>query len=515
MGEYNLSTEQIVGLYTLFLLAASFILFSYVERPTGAGQVGAFIGLCVSAIGLVACTLVEFFTEYPGLHLLIENVSLILISFWVSAQCLFSYWFYRSDYKVPVYLSAVFFGFPLVFALSLLYFAAVELYHLVEAGAVLSAIDFAFPQWERWASAADIYAQILIVGSVLVVLAGHIRSHRFNKVPSFLVMTALSLTVAGAALKRFEANPTNLDTAIVTTGLALVLYHLAISSHGHNFYARYARLAAFRFLKDFVVVFDKRGQVADFNPSADKWFSSIGIDLRKFTFASLNEHLKKAGAVTTPTLGVDKGSDISFTHNGLPVVLNMQIFDLSGGRTNRKHGTIVFFFDVTQNRQLFDKLEKKAGVDALSGLPNRTAYEGAKARYDREPGHLPLSVVACDLNGLKAVNDKLGHKYGDLLIQTAAKVCGDACQQANFVARIGGDEFVFLLSQTDEEQAGVFIAELKATMAECSKTLPFTLSMAMGSATKCRSEDLLETAVDLADKRMYQDKKVMKGAEPR
>jgi len=520
MSAYNLQIEQIVGVYLPLLFVAIYALFAYLDRLSSAGRAGAFAYLCVGVIGMIACTFAVFFTNDPGWHTLADNATLVFSSFWVSAQCLFSYWFYRADYKMPAYIPALAFIFPCVLAivaLSPLYSVAVEVYHMIQetGSGTLPAIDFVFPVWCVWELAATIYDCLIIVTTAFVVVIGHAYRTKFNMLPSFLVMAALGLTIAGAGINLLEVNSTNLNPTVVCAGLALILYYLAILAHTRSFYARYARLASFRFLKDFVVVFEKSGRVADFNPSADRWFSSIGIDLRNFTFTSLIETLKQAGGVVTPAWGMDEGEDISFTHNGLLMVLNMRVFDLSGRREKSKHGTIAFFFDVTQNRGMFRMLEKKAGVDALSGLPNRMAYEGAKARYDLDPYHLPLSVVMCDLNGLKTTNDNLGHKYGDLLIQTTASICEAACEKGNFVGRIGGDEFVFLLSRTDEEKARNFVEQLKATMAENAKTLPFTVSMAMGAAAKCQEEESLEEVVNLADERMYEDKKAMKGEAPR
>jgi diguanylate cyclase (GGDEF)-like protein len=272
-------------------------------------------------------------------------------------------------------------------------------------------------------------------------------------------------------------------------------------------------LAAFQFLKDYIVIFGKSGAVVDYNPSANKWFSSLGIDLREHGSKSLIKKLKELGATIVPAMGESAGNDISLVVDDFPVILNMRTFELSF-KDRGKQGTIAFFFDVTQNRELFEKLEKKAGYDMLSGLPNRMSYEGAKQRYDAKE-NLPLTVIIADLNDLKKVNDTLGHKYGDLFIQTASDILDKECQQPLFAARLGGDEFVMLMPNTDEKAAEEQIKKIKAGMADRSKNLPFSVSMAMGAATKHLEMESLDDLITEADKRLYNDKRVMKGQPPR
>jgi len=465
--------------------------------------------------------MVRFSVSDPGLSALIDNTQLMFVLFSMSALFLFAYWFFRADYKMPPYITALFFLFPLIFAfvaLSPLYFMVFELFSSINRGYTNIATPLALasdivPGWELWLLASSLYSYLMVIAAFLVSLQGHFLRPSFNKLPSVMIISAVLFIIGGNFVTLLNLNPTNFDPVIISICMALVFYHVAMLTHSHSFYARYARLQAFNFLKDLVLILGKNGQIFDFNSSANKWFSAIGIDLRKFTLESVIDDLVKLGATKTPAPGMGMGHDISYVQNGFPVVLNMQIFDMIDEK-NHKHGSIVFFFDVTQNRELFEKLEKKVGVDPLSGLPNRMAYDGAKMRFDNAY-HLPLSIVICDLNGLKTTNDTLGHKYGDLLIQTASRILENSCQKPSFLARIGGDEFILLLSQTDEQGAIEQINSIKSTMAESSKNLPFEVSMAMGAATKYSEWESLEDLIVLADSRMYEDKKIMKGEKPR
>ena len=94
-----------------------------------------------------------------------------------------------------------------------------------------------------------------------------------------------------------------------------------------------------------------------------------------------------------------------------------------------------------------DELRAAAGSDALTGLGNRRMLEEhlklARARSERD-GNM-LAVIVFDLDNFKRVNDTLGHATGDRLLERVAAVIRGSCRASDFVARVGGDEFVLLL----------------------------------------------------------------------
>ncbi|HTY99167.1 MAG TPA: diguanylate cyclase, partial [Rhodocyclaceae bacterium] len=110
---------------------------------------------------------------------------------------------------------------------------------------------------------------------------------------------------------------------------------------------------------------------------------------------------------------------------------------------------IGMFSDITQAKQAHDRLEDMANHDALTGLPNRIALSGrlhqaivAARRDDRM-----LAVCFLDLDGFKPVNDRYGHEAGDAILVEVAGRLKSATRASDTVARIGGDEFVLLLSE--------------------------------------------------------------------
>lgn len=112
--------------------------------------------------------------------------------------------------------------------------------------------------------------------------------------------------------------------------------------------------------------------------------------------------------------------------------------------------------------------------DMLTGLPNRARLDGAFdaiAKRDLPAGH-GFAVLSIDLDQFKAVNDSLGHQAGDELICIVAHRISRLCEPGDFLARFGGDEFVFIQSGADAEGAAVLAQRLIDEIAE-----PITLKV--------------------------------------
>jgi diguanylate cyclase (GGDEF)-like protein/PAS domain S-box-containing protein len=118
------------------------------------------------------------------------------------------------------------------------------------------------------------------------------------------------------------------------------------------------------------------------------------------------------------------------------------------------------FEDITERREMTERLRHQATHDPLTGLPNRTELlEQLGAILDGDSASR-VAVCFLDIDGFKAVNDTLGHDAGDrLLVQIAARLREAVEPHGHPVARMGGDEFVILLSDTTGPHSAIEVAE--------------------------------------------------------
>lgn len=156
--------------------------------------------------------------------------------------------------------------------------------------------------------------------------------------------------------------------------------------------------------------------------------------------------------------------------------------------------------------------------DALTGLKNKTHYVSyaANIQMQAEKEDIHYAIVVFDMNNLKKVNDKLGHKEGDDIIKAAGSII---CKKFSHspVFRIGGDEFVAIVDGEDYETCAKKVEEFCEEMAESAKTGDITeLSVACGAAFYPAEAADFDSTFNLADERMYKNKiKLKNGDVPR
>lgn len=168
--------------------------------------------------------------------------------------------------------------------------------------------------------------------------------------------------------------------------------------------------------------------------------------------------------------------------------------------------------DITEKIQYMEQLRYANTHDQLTGLFNRSFFDAEIDRLNSSRMY-PVSIVIADVDGLKLINDSLGHEAGDKLIQHAAKILRESFRSEDVVARIGGDEFAVILPTAEEHVAVEAIKRVVACIEEINLSdKEHYFSISLGSATALNADQLGE-ALRLADSRMYYYKQRKKYAE--
>jgi len=163
-------------------------------------------------------------------------------------------------------------------------------------------------------------------------------------------------------------------------------------------------------------------------------------------------------------------------------------------------------------RRMIEKLEYLSRTDALTGLMNRRAltdsllYELDRSRrYDSE-----LSLILCDIDDFKNINDTYGHDAGDRALQTLCATLTTILRKTDIAGRYGGDEFMLILPETSVKGAEILAGKLLEALGRMD--LDFmqgekrTLSVSIGIAGLESQDDTIDTLVKRADGAMYSSK---------
>jgi diguanylate cyclase (GGDEF)-like protein/putative nucleotidyltransferase with HDIG domain len=161
-------------------------------------------------------------------------------------------------------------------------------------------------------------------------------------------------------------------------------------------------------------------------------------------------------------------------------------------------------------------IETSITTDYLTNLPNARSlfltldHEVSRSQREKEP----LAVVVCDLDGFKLVNDRFGHLTGNKVLRVVANGLRERCDPHDYVARMGGDEFVMLIAGGDDEALDRKVEAMRAVVRKAGEITPepSALSLSVGVAHYPEDGSDAEELLAEADRRMYKSKRLRKKA---
>ncbi|MBU0682170.1 MAG: GGDEF domain-containing protein [Proteobacteria bacterium] len=153
---------------------------------------------------------------------------------------------------------------------------------------------------------------------------------------------------------------------------------------------------------------------------------------------------------------------LDFAHSSGIILVMRQDKRLSGIEEEMVSEALTVLFEPLQRALAYEDVFKQAKCDALTGLANRRVFEdrlGPLIESARRHGH-PLTLVSMDLDHFKQVNDHLGHATGDEVLKKVAQTFGGMIRSSDILVRMGGDEFMLVLPDTDHVSARILAERL-------------------------------------------------------
>ncbi len=239
-----------------------------------------------------------------------------------------------------------------------------------------------------------------------------------------------------------------------------------------------------------VIYHDAEGRIISANPAAEK---ILGL--------TLDHMLGRVSIYPKYKLIHEDGSDF-------PIETHPSMTALKTGKEvkNVVMGVYNPSDDITERKEAEERLKYLSLHDPLTGLYNRIYFEeGLRRVKDGKFG--PVGIIVCDLDGLKFVNDTLGHDTGDTLLEVTACVIGKSFRKEDIVARIGGDEFAVLLPHSSEKSVAVACKRLRNNIAGYNAANPeLPLSISVGFAVSSEASENIDELFREADNKMYREK---------
>jgi diguanylate cyclase (GGDEF)-like protein len=173
-------------------------------------------------------------------------------------------------------------------------------------------------------------------------------------------------------------------------------------------------------------------------------------------------------------------------------------------------GGLIVNFQRTRAGRLIERLESAARTDPLTRLLNR---RGLEELFERElertrRGQGELSVLVCDLDHFKQVNDRLGHLAGDRVLERLGRVLKLAARRADGAARLGGEEFALLLPGCGLDEAHIVAERLRREVRTEFASDPLPLTISFGVAAMPNHGDSTWSLLQAADHALYAAKEL-------
>ncbi|MBI9045851.1 MAG: diguanylate cyclase [Anaerolineaceae bacterium] len=202
-------------------------------------------------------------------------------------------------------------------------------------------------------------------------------------------------------------------------------------------------------MRDGMLVIDPDHRIVDWNPSVREILENltdqaIGLSIEEILpdFKNYFNENNSSGSIEIPIRR--QNLELIFDIKSSPVM-----------KTGQLLGHLLIFRDITQRKEMENKLESLAISDSITGLFNhRYFYEMGAQELERAKRYQKDFVILFfDIDNFKTINDTYGHLNGDMVLKIISENCGNQLRETDIFARYGGDEFAVILSETSTEEA--------------------------------------------------------------
>lgn len=254
-----------------------------------------------------------------------------------------------------------------------------------------------------------------------------------------------------------------------------------------------------------IIMIDEQSRILDVNPAA---IEIIGVKEKDLLGHSIEDFLPNLDpALISKNEKIQIESEIKNQENGNLNIYEIRISPFSD-QQNKSLGHLIFLQDITRRKILESELHRMATTDPLTGILNRRQFDMlAKRELHRiKRQKTPLSLLMMDIDAFKKINDQHGHAIGDKVLKEFTDRCQSSLRAADLFGRFGGEEFVIMLPDTNQNTAETVAARIR----DCISNDPFSIpqnnirvTACIGIAASLAGKETIEELVNTADQALY------------
>lgn len=361
-----------------------------------------------------------------------------------------------------------------------------------------------------WYQVNEFYQQICFITGNLIFLRMMLRSVGPYRMQATTMFIASMIPWVGDFIYQYSLAPYGIDIVPFTFAIAGPLFALALFRFRMFDFVPIARHTIFDCMRDPVFVLDTAGRLADVNNAGLGFFP----DVRRAMLGRHAEYVFTAYPELVSFLRDGKNPPKEIRGKG---GVDSRVFELSTvpvpSKTSQSMGTILMLHDVTQQKQLLEKLRELANMDGLTGIYNHRFFLECSNKEMRRAvrQRRPLTLILLDLDYFKRINDAYGHQTGDKVLCAVAETLRNGLRTSDILGRYGGEEFAAFLPETGPE-TGVRIAQRlhealrKLRVPVDGHAVAITASMGVAGYHAAQHADSVEKIFKEADEALYRAK---------
>ena len=262
---------------------------------------------------------------------------------------------------------------------------------------------------------------------------------------------------------------------------------------------------------DFICEVKQDGSFGYVSPSVK---NTLGYEAQELTGKAFMDRVHaddKAPVKQVFDQAINKPDEPRFDYRYLDAAGNYKWME-SLAKPIRVNGAIEMYVlgsrDITVRKKMEEELTFLSLHDSLTGLYNRRFFEEQMTLFDGGRSN-PVSVISCDIDGLKIINDHFGHHHGDEMIVAVSRILQEAVRSDDIVARIGGDEFAIIMPRCPANGVDRIYVRIKEALNNVHlkiSDMEVPIMVSMGRAVRNGREVSIRVLFQTADDEMYIEK---------